>query len=348
MRLSLTSDQEATVAVFEDFFRREATPGRVREAEPLGFDADLWRALVAVDGPGIAVAEAAGGGGGGMLDAALVAEQHGRRLAPAPLIEASVAARLLERCGSEAALRQLAGVLQDAQVVTLALRPARADVAVMVPWAAVADAVIVLRDDRLVVVRPPAGTPARPGMGAEAPGDVVISDATAVTELASGSAAVELAGRALDDWRTLKAAALVGLAGEAVALALAYVKERRQFGRPIGSFQALAHGLVEVVTAVDGARLLAYEAAWAAGEAAGGAERLASMAFAFAADTAMKASARSLHCHGGYGFTEAYDIQLYYRRARSWSLLGGSVREELLHLASVLWPSGASCHGADV
>jgi alkylation response protein AidB-like acyl-CoA dehydrogenase len=339
MRLSLTADQEATVAVFEDFFRREATASRVRGAEPLGFDAALWKALVAVGGPGIAVAEAAGGGGGAMLDAALVAEQHGRRLAPAPLIEASVAARVLERCGSGVALRQLAGVLQDAQVVTVALRPARAGVAAMVPWAAVADAVIMLRDDRLLLVVPPAGKVGRPGMGAEAPGDVVISEATSVTELASGSGALELAGRAQDDWRTLKAAALVGLAGQAVGLALAYAKERHQFGRPIGSFQALAHGLVDVATAVDGARLLAYEAAWAASEDGDAAPRLAPMAFAFAADTAMKASAASLHCHGGSGFTEAQDIQLYYRRARSWSLPGGTVRGELLHLASVLWPS---------
>ena len=295
-------------------------------------------------GPGIAVAEAAGGGGGEMLDAALVAEQHGRRLAPVPLIEASVAAKVLGRCGSVAALRQLAGVLQDAQVATVAMRPARAGVAAMVPWAAVADAVIVLQDDRLLLVVPSPGTIGRPGMGAEAPGDVVIGDAASVIQLASGSAAVQLAGQASDEWRILKAAALVGLAAEAVALALAYAKERHQFGRPIGSFQALAHGLVDVATAVDGARLLAYEAAWSAGEHVGGAQRLAPMAFAFAADTAMKATARALHCHGGYGFTEAYDIQLYYRRARSWSLVGGTVRGELLHLASVLWPSDVAGH----
>src|SRR4051794_24633934 len=163
MRLSLTADQEATVAAFDDFFRKEATPSRVRGAEPLGFDDDLWRALVAVGGPGIAVAKAAGGGGGGMLDAALVAEQHGRRLAPVPLIEASVAAKVLARSGSVAALRQLAGVLQDAQVATVAIRPARAGVAAMVPWAVVADAVIVLRDDRLLLVVPSPRTIGRPG-----------------------------------------------------------------------------------------------------------------------------------------------------------------------------------------
>jgi alkylation response protein AidB-like acyl-CoA dehydrogenase len=126
------------------------------------------------------------------------------------------------------------------------------------------------------------------------------------------------------------------LAGEALALAVAYVRQRHQFGRPIGSFQALAHGLVDVATAVDGARLLAFEAAWALD--AGAADRaLASMAFAFAADTAAKTTACALHCHGGYGFMAEYDVQLYHRRAKSWAIVHDSVRGELAHLASMLW-----------
>jgi alkylation response protein AidB-like acyl-CoA dehydrogenase len=337
VRLSLTSDQQAVASTFADFFRREVSPDRVRRSEPLGFDPDLWRSLVGMGAHAVAVSEGAGGGGGELLDAALIAEQYGRRLGPAPLIEASVAARLLERCEEGPARDQLLSLLEGDQLVTMALRPARCGVATMVPWAAVADAVIVVADDRLLLIQPGHRLP-RPGLGAEAPADVVIADARALEELASGRRAALMAGRALDDWRTLKSAALVGLAAEALALGLSYAMQRQQFGRLIGSFQALAHGLVDVATAIDGARLLAYEAAWAADHDQGGTERLASMAMAFAADTAAKASAQSLHCHGGYGFTEEYDIQLYYRRARSWSSIGGSVRSELLHLASVLWP----------
>lgn len=336
MRLSLTADQQAVVSTFEDFFRSEVSPDRVRRAEPLGFDRALWQSLVKLGAHAVAVSEGAGGGGGELLHAALIAEQYGRRLTPAPLIEASVVARLLERCGEGPAREQLSSLLEGDQLVTMALRPARSGVATMVPWGAVADAVIVVADDRLLLLQP-ASRLARPGLGAEAPADVVI-DAGAAKELASGSRAAQMAGRAFDDWRTLKSAALVGLAAEALALGLSYAMHRQQFGRPIGSFQALAHGLVDVATAVDGARLLAYEAAWAADHDRSGTDRLASMAMAFAADTAAKTSAHSLHCHGGYGFSEDYDIQLYYRRARSWSSIGGSVRRELLHLASVLWP----------
>jgi alkylation response protein AidB-like acyl-CoA dehydrogenase len=340
MRLSLTADQQAIVSSFADMFRKEVTTERVRRAEPLGFDLDLWRSLVAVGAVGVAVPEAAGGGGGQLLDAALIAEQYGRCLAPAPLIETSVAARLLQQCGSGPALSQLASLLEGDRLVTMALHPVRSGVATMVPWGAVADAVIVLADGRLLLVEAKEVVP-RPGLGAEAPADVVMGDVGSTVELASGSRAAALAGRGLDDWRMLKSAALIGLAGEAVALGVSYAKQRHQFGRAIGSFQALAHGLVDVATSVDGARLLAYEAAWAADHDPNDAGRLAPMAMAFAADTATKASARSLHCHGGYGFTEDYDIQLYYRRARSWSSIGCTVRGELLHLASVLWPRPA-------
>jgi len=181
----------------------------------------------------------------------------------------------------------------------------------------------------------PAARSLQIGLGAEALGDVSMAGAV-VVELARGAEATACVHRALEEWRVLKAAALVGLAGEALALAVAYAKQRHQFGRPIGSFQALAHGLVDVATAIDGARLLAFEAAWTleAGEDDRG---LASMAFAFAADTAAKTTACALHCHGGYGFMEEYDVQLYHRRAKSWVVVHDSVRGELAHLASVLW-----------
>ena len=333
MQLSLDADQRAIVKAFEAFFTRESSPARVRAAEPAGFDAALWRALVDVGGPGVAVASEFGGGGGSLLDTALVAEQYGRRLAPAPLIEPSVALRVLAEC-ADVDLATISQVLEGAEVLTLALHSAQEGVARLVPWGAVADLVIVLDGDALVMVRPPSRS-AQVGMGAEALGDVSVADHV-VAELARGADATARVQRALDEWRVLKAAALVGLAGEALALAVAYVQQRHQFGRPIGSFQALAHGLVDVATAVDGARLLAYEAAWSL-DAKHTDRALASMAFAFAADTAAKTTACALHCHGGYGFMAEYDVQLYHRRAKSWAVVHDSVRGELAHLASVLW-----------
>jgi alkylation response protein AidB-like acyl-CoA dehydrogenase len=99
-----------------------------------------------------------------------------------------------------------------------------------------------------------------------------------------------------------------------------YAKSREQFGVPIGSFQAVAHRLADAATEVDGAELLVREAAWAADEGLPSAPKLAVMAFLYAGETAQLAAEESLHFHGGYGFTLEYDIQLYFRRAKAWSL----------------------------
>jgi alkylation response protein AidB-like acyl-CoA dehydrogenase len=143
--------------------------------------------------------------------------------------------------------------------------------------------------------------------------------------------------RAVDEWRVLTAGALVGLAGAALELGVDYAKQREQFGVPIGSFQALAHRLADVATVVDGAQLLAREAAWAADEGEDDAVALARMAFLFAARAAQETSAAALHVHGGYGFTLEYDIQLHLRRAKAWPLALGDPRRGTLQLADALF-----------
>ena len=124
---------------------------------------------------------------------------------------------------------------------------------------------------------------------------------------------------AVDEWRTLTAAALVGLGLGALEIGVRYVSEREQFGVPIGSFQTLQHALADVSVALDGAQLLARKAAWARDLAQSDAAQLGAMAFLFAAEQAQRASERALHFHGGYGFMEEYDIQLFYRRAKGWA-----------------------------
>ena len=160
--------------------------------------------------------------------------------------------------------------------------------------------------------------------------------------LASGDAARALHEGALDEWRVLTAGALVGLAGAALELGVEYAKQRQQFGVPIGSFQALAHRLADVATAVEGAQLLAREAAWAADEGEADAVALARMAFLFAASAAQDTSAAALHVHGGYGFTLEYDVQLYLRRAKAWPLVLGDPRRGTLQLADALFGATGS------
>jgi len=87
---------------------------------------------------------------------------------------------------------------------------------------------------------------------------------------------------------------------------------------PIGSFQAVSHGLADAATGVEGSLLLSREAAWSAAVQPERTPELAALAFGFSAEAAREASYRSLHYHGGYGFMLEYDAQLYWRRAKAW------------------------------
>jgi len=131
----------------------------------------------------------------------------------------------------------------------------------------------------------------------------------------------------------LSAAALAGLATRSLEIGVAYASAREQFGVPIGSFQALAHRLADVAAVVEGAPLLVREAAWAADEGERCASVLASAAYLFAGEAAQQSAGESLHVHGGYGFTLDYDIQLFYRRAKAWSLALDAPARERRELA---------------
>ncbi|HXZ85549.1 MAG TPA: acyl-CoA dehydrogenase family protein, partial [Myxococcota bacterium] len=143
--------------------------------------------------------------------------------------------------------------------------------------------------------------------------------------------------RAHDEWKLMTAAALVGLAREALRIAADYAKGRVQFGQPIGSYQGIAHPLADRATEVDGAGLLVHEAIWAREAEPARAPALASMAFAFAAETASRTGSFGLHTHGGYGFSLEYDAQLYLRRAKGWALVWDDPRAELQRVADRLW-----------
>ncbi len=317
MELALGEEQQAIDELFAGFFEKECPPERVRAAEPLGFDRELWSRFAATGASGMGLPESAGGSAASVLDAALVARSLGRALGPLPFVEHFVASRLLARTH-----RAPADLAEGGDIATLALRPASGDTAPLVPAGAVARHVVALVDGELVLTSgdPPGAAPAnfaclpiadRP-VGPGTPGRSL---------LATGDAASILYELACDEWRALTAAALVGLSQRAFEIGLAYTVEREQFGRPIGSFQALQHGLADIAVLLDGASLLARKAAWAFEEEPGAAARLAGMALVFCGDLAPLAASRALHYHGGLGFSLEYNIQLYYRRAKGWLLV---------------------------
>ena len=152
MDLGLSDEQQQLVASFSQLLAKESSPERVRAAEPAGVDAALWRSLLDTGAVTMAVAEDRGGWGASLADLALVAEQVGRALAPAPVLEAQVAARLLASLDGPAAADALGPVLAGDDLVTLALHPVRGGSAPLTPAGAVCDAVVVLDGDRLVHV----------------------------------------------------------------------------------------------------------------------------------------------------------------------------------------------------
>jgi alkylation response protein AidB-like acyl-CoA dehydrogenase len=327
VNLGLSEEQRAVREVFADLFAKEASPERVRAAEPLGHDPQLWAKLIATGALGVAVPESLGGGGGGLLELALIAEEAGRRVAPVPLAEPAAAARLLAACGAR---DLLAAALDGSRLISIAPRSVALE-AQLLPDGAVADAVVTLDEDRVVCVKRPQHVRTVPNVGS-----LPLArwfDATEIEVIASGAEAMNCFQRALDDVRVVRAASLVGLAHEAVDIGAEYARERLAFGVPIGTYQGVAHPLADAVVMADGAQMLVWKACWAldAGEQQGPA--LASMAVVFAGRVAYQAAQHSLHIHGGYGFMAEYDIQLYYRRAKAWLTVFTDPRRELQVLA---------------
>jgi alkylation response protein AidB-like acyl-CoA dehydrogenase len=315
-----SDEQLQLIDAFGALYAKESTAERVREAEPLGFDGRLWAQLVELGALPMAVDEAHGGWGASLLDLELVAEEHGRALGPAPLLESQVACRLLARTEGAAAADLLAAALAGERLLTLSPRTPSAGVLALVPAGAVATDVIVCHDDRLVALPLGDDRTVPENVGSQPLADVPVDRArlAEATVLADRSGA-EALDRALDDWLVLTAGALAGMAERAVRIGVDYAAEREAFGQKIGAFQAVGHRLADVATASAGATLLAREAAWADEEEPGRRAELAAMAFSFAAATARDVTAAALHVHGGYGFMLEYDIQLYYRRSRGWA-----------------------------
>jgi alkylation response protein AidB-like acyl-CoA dehydrogenase len=339
--IGFSDEQQQLRETFDSLLSRHCTLGHVRDAEPLGFDGKLWELLGGTGLVGLGVPESCGGGGGGLVELGIVAEACGGSLAPVPFVEAPVAARVIASFGG-AAERVLERAAAGEGVLTFAPRPTRGGVARLVPFGAVADRVVGFDGAQLIVASATPPRWSRPNLGSGALSDVSMSPSETgeAVILAEGDEAQAGFGRALGEWRVLMAAALTGLAARALSIGVDYVKERHQFGRSIGSFQAVAHRLADVATEVDGARLLWQEAAWAIDEAEPNGHTLAQMAFLFSAEVAERAASWSLHFHGGYGFMLEYDVQLFYRRAKAWPLAPGARASVSQRFADDLFESG--------
>lgn len=329
MKLGLPEDSLPVQEMFEGFFATESTPARVRAAEPVGFDAALWRELVAIEAPFMRLSAEAGGGGMSLFDACLMMNQAGRRLASAPLAEAVVAVRVLGQCGGDAASQWIARIRDGESVLTLALHEARRGEAQLVPGAAVAKGILTF-DGSDIAIEIPAGKLAAPAtLAGSAIGEFTPGSGERLV-IASGADAASLWAAGIEEWKLLTSAALIGLSKEALAMAAAYACERIAFGQPIGANQGIAHPLANDVIDADGGGMLLYWTLRAIADQHPEAAATVSMLFWWSVRTATSCVAHALHTFGGYGLSVEYDIQLYHRRAKAWALTLGDPQAELV------------------
>lgn len=341
MDLSLTDEQEHLRTTLNRFLAKASAPEQVREAEASGFDRAVWDGLVEIGALAMGLPEEAGGAGASLADLSVVAEQAGRAAAAVPVVEAMVAGRLLARLADhDDAAAWLARIADGDAIVTLGIQPTVGGQARLVPGGSVADAAIVIDGDELVLVTI---TDAErvPNLASAPLADLPV-DASSRLVLAQGAAATQAHATALDEWRALTARWFVGLSRAALEVGVQYATDRKQFDVPIGSFQAVGHALADAATDLDGADLLSAKAVWGLDEGEDIGPRFAAMAFTFAAETAEETTSKALHVHGGYGFMEEYDVQLYFRRAKGTRLLLGDPRGELDVVAERLFPNGAA------
>jgi alkylation response protein AidB-like acyl-CoA dehydrogenase len=353
MDLDFTDEQQMLRETVRGVCEKYAPLSVVREMEddPVGYPEPFWTQLADLGLLGLRISEQHGGSGMSMLDGVVVYEELGRALAPSPHFVSSVlSGGVIERAGRDEQRSQwLPRIASGSAVLTPAwLEPdggfgprgvqLRAehdgdDVVLTgakrhVRFASAADTFVVLARtgtndtdvDLFLVDRDTPGITLTQQM-------TVASDTQYRVDFdgvrVPASARLGQANRgwlawdaAMRDGIILLAAYAMGAAQYALDITVQYAKDRRQFDKPLGAFQALAHYLADAKCTVDGGRTLVWEAAWARDNGRP-VDRLAPMAKLFACQTFRDVTAMAQQIFGGVGFTVEYDVQLYFRRAKA-------------------------------
>lgn len=360
--LEFDQEQELLRQTLRDVLQRHCSLDVVRamEDDPTGYPAELWTQLGELDLIGLLLPEEYGGSGMSLLEGVALYEELGRALAPTPhFVSAVMCGGVLAEAGNaEQKDHWLRAVAAGEAVLTPAwlepengFSPLGVEVRAVprgsgfslsglkrhVAFASSADRLVVLartgdgdEDVDLFLV-----DPASPGVtmrqqftiSSDAQYEVTFSDVALSEDDRVGAA-----GTGWATWQNVLEPALVLLAAQAVGgaryaleITTQYALDRRQFDKPLGAFQALAHYLADAVTNLDGAEQLVHEAAWASANGRP-LTSLAPMAKLFACSTFRDITAMAQQLFGGIGFTLDFDIQLYFRRAKQQQLMWSNDR----------------------
>jgi alkylation response protein AidB-like acyl-CoA dehydrogenase len=283
--------------------------------------------------PGIFIGEEHGGQGLGVVELVILMEELGYALAPSPFLSNVAAGLMIQHAGSdEQRDRWLPGIASGEQRGTVAY--VVNGVASLVPDADSADLIVLFDESSGVATVAPAGE-----VSAES---VDTIDSTRrysrVTPNGSGEELTGGRGEAADAIAPIAVAVageLVGISQRAMEMAVEYAKERQQFGRPIGAYQAVSHRCAQMLLETEGARSATLYAAWTADHQPESLQLAASMAKAYASDCGWRVTASSLQVHGGIGFTWEHDLHFFLKRAKADGHLFGSAREHRERVAEL-------------
>ncbi len=318
MHFGLSEDQREIKSVARQFLADRSPIARVREAaEAQCYDEALWHEMGELGWPGISVSEEHGGQGLGPVALAVLLEEVGYACAATPLGSTASVAAVIDRYGSdEQRARWLPSIVTGEQTAGIGISELVVD--------GEDAAVVVLIDggDALLVTAPEAEP-------------FITIDLTrrfaAVTgegePLAPGAAAFA---------RAMFAAEVVGICDRSLEMTLEYVKARKQFDVPVGSFQAVAHRCAQMLLHSESVRSTAYFAAWAAGADPGKLPEAAALAAAVAAEAGREVTGSAIQAHGGIGFTWEADIHWFYKRAQLDAALLGGVGRHRRALTQIL------------
>ena len=355
MDLGLNEIQQMLKNSAREFLAQESPLTLVREmeGEERGYTDELWRQLAGLGWTGVAFPEQYGGTGGDFLDLAVLLEETGRALLPGPFFATVVLGGLTVLDAGTAAQKQeiLPGLCSGQLLLTLALTEASATyepwgiattatreggafridgAKLFVPQAHTADRLLVAARTTesadpaqgitlFLIPANAAGLTINPlaTISADRQCEVILAgvQAPAAAVLGAVDGGWPLIQRALQRAVAGQCLEMLGGAAAVLEMTVEYAKQRAQFGRPVGTFQAVQHHCANMATDVEGCRHIAYQAAWkiASGEPA---EREVAMAKAWVSSAYQRVCNLAHQCHGAIGFTKEHDLQLYTRRAK--------------------------------
>jgi alkylation response protein AidB-like acyl-CoA dehydrogenase len=316
MEFAFSEEQQELASTVRSLLTKRADPAAVRTAmvSETGYDEALWQTLCEQIGvAALAIPEDYDGAGFSLLESFIVLEEVGRSLAPSPLLASLVTSEAL-----------LAGAEEDAKARLLPRIAAGEVAAFVVPgqpslFADQASVLVAAVDGVLVELDPASSDPVwLPSM--DQTHRLGSLDATGGTPIGDGVAASERAGLV---GAAGVAALSAGLAARALDMTVAYSKERVQFGRQIGSFQALKHRMADLLVLVEMSRSASWAASYAVSTDAPNAARLTHVAKAYCSDALNRIAAETVQLHGGIAITWEHDAQLVFKRAHALAQLFG-------------------------